>query len=239
MVKKYYQIILVVISSRSSIYDEMIKVYWNKYISYLKKNKINIKIIMLYGKNQNPSELNIDQDNIFESISSDSLVPGIINKTIECLRFINENYNYKHIIRTNLSSFFITENMLKISEVLEIENLYGGIGFIKNGVQCISGAGIWLSNSSSRFLVNNYEYNIKNSDPDDVLIGRIFNLSNNVKIENNLFKRKDFINNIYSFKNDLKDYVLYEHYHIRIKNINRNIDIKYMKELTKLLYEHL
>lgn len=83
------------------------------------------------------------------------------------------------------------------------------------------------------------KYNVSNSDPDDVLIGKIFSLWNKVEIENKLFKRKDFINNIYSLNNNLKENILLNHYHIRIKNNkNRSIDIKYLIELTKLLYEN-
>jgi hypothetical protein len=37
----------------------------------------------------------------------ENLHPGVLDKTIFGLEYINTTYNYKHILRTNISSFFI------------------------------------------------------------------------------------------------------------------------------------
>jgi len=58
-------------------------------------------------------------------ISLDNLIPGILRKTIMAFEYINNNY--KHIVRTNLSSFLIIDNLLESSNELRNDNLIASL----------------------------------------------------------------------------------------------------------------
>lgn len=105
---KYCNNIMLVIASRGEIYDYFIKYYWVPFIEYVNKTKniYELKIILLYG-NSDISDLSIPEENMLQFTDiEDNLIPGCLLKTIKAFEYIKNNYEYKKIIRTNLSSFF-------------------------------------------------------------------------------------------------------------------------------------
>ena len=72
-------------------------------------------------------------------------------KTIFGLEYINKTYSYKHILRTNLSSFFILDNLIKLNKSLPEANLYAGV----TTPHFISGAGFWMSKDIVEYILNN------------------------------------------------------------------------------------
>lgn len=227
-------IVMLVIASRSDIYDQMINKYWCYLIKYIKENNYSIKIYLLFGNNVKTDDLNLNDDDKLILNTPESYMPGILIKTIESFKIINNLYDYKHIIRTNLSSFFIVENILKISENLNDNNIYAGVNGIQpaQNIPFVSGSGFWLSRDIVNIILNNKNKLNKNL-VDDVSIGDLLSNINKSKLD-----RYDLTNGIEIFdkKKLIEDIIEKEHYHIRINSINKNLDIKYMKAFTELLY---
>ena len=229
-------IVMLVIASRSDIYDQMINKYWCYLIKYIKENNYSIKIYLLFGNNVKTDDLNLNDDDKLILNTPESYMPGILIKTIESFKIINNLYDYKHIIRTNLSSFFIVNNILKISAKLNDNNIYTGIEgtHIQDNKKIIfiSGAGYWLSRDNINYILNN-ENNLNINLIDDVSIGDLLSNINKSKLD-----RYDLTNGIEILdnKNLLKNIIKKEHYHIRINSINKNLDIKYMNSFTEILY---
>jgi hypothetical protein len=233
-----YKVILAVIASRSEVYDSMVEIYWKKMIEITEKRG-DIKIIMLYGSDQNVEELNIPNSNLFIGTQQDSVIPGIISKTIEAIRYINDNFEYKHILRTNLSSFFILDNLIKQSVALPKERCYSGVWYKFSEQVFGSGAGSWFSKDASEYLVehcHDYMWKIVN---DDILIGMIMD---KYKLPLIPLGRFDFTCDRYILDDEvecdkIKACLLADQYHVRIKNMNdRQMDLKYMAKLTEMFY---
>lgn len=231
-----YDLIIIIIASRSILYDELIKKYWIPFLNYINNKNIKINIFFMFGNNTPYMDLNIPKENIYISNIEESCVPGILIKTIETMNFVNKNFVYKHILRTNLSSFFILENLVKTSYLLPDTNLYAGVIGNLDNILFASGAGYWMSKDIVEKIIankNNIDYNIG----DDVAIGKLLH---SIKITP--LPRYNLIKNIF-YNDDKKSSILNEiiannHYHIRIKNTNNNIDIDIMTFYTLKLYKN-
>lgn len=227
-------LIILVIASDNEIYNNIINIYWKYLINYIEKNKIDIKVIFVYNKY--PENINIQKNNILCFNSEESYIPGILKKTINAFIEIQKKYKYNYVLRTNISSFFIIDNLLKIKKKLKPINLYSGFLGDYGDFQFVSGAGIWLSSDIIDIIINNNN-NLNYTLPDDIAIALLLksyhkkNLERFDIIYSNQFENKD-IENV--FQNIIKS----KHYHIRIKHdcdrINK--DIYYFKLFTNILY---
>jgi hypothetical protein len=226
-------IIILVVSSRGEIYDKLINNYWNNLIKFIKKCELSVKIIMIFGNDVKTDDLNIDFNSILILNTKENLIPGMLIKTLMSFEYVEKNYEYKHIFRTNLSSFLIIDELIKLSKKMDDKNIYAGVIGNCNRDLFISGAGCWLSRDNVNYILSNKK-NIDYSIIEDVSIAKL--MKNKIKTQ---LKRYDITNNIninnkkLLLNNIIKD----EHYHIRIKNpYNRHIDLDYMNEFTNILY---
>ena len=228
-----YEIILLVIASRGKIYDKLIKNYWIPFIKHSQKYK-EINIFLVFGSENKDGICNEIKDNELVFENTDDFIPGILIKTIRAFKLINDKYIYNKILRTNLSSFFIIDKMLKFSYSLPNTSLYAGfIGCYQNKKFC-SGAGFWCSKDTIEYILKNKD-NIDYDKPDDVSIGLLFKDSSLKACP-----RFDIINNvnISNKKKLLQNIISKDMYHIRIKNSkDRNLDILYIREFTDYLYK--
>ena len=233
-----YKVVLAVIASRGEIYDSFVETYWKKIIDISEKRG-DVKIILMYGCDQKAHELNIPEGNLFIGSKEDSFIPGIISKTIECLRYINKTYNYDHIVRTNLSSFFILDKLVNQGEALHKERCYAGVYYRHYNQEFCNGAGSWLSRRTSEYLVDSCHEYMWNIAPDDVVIGMIMD---KYGLKPQPLGRFDFTCNHYYLSEPSecerwKEELLKNHYHVRIKNENdRKMDVLYMVKLTEMFY---
>lgn len=225
----YIDLILLVIANTNGndYYKGFINEYWAKFIEYIENNGYNIKVFLLFGYGNKITSINVKETNIIiDNNTSETLYPGILHKTIFGLEYINNNYTYKHILRTNLSSFFIIDNLIKINKSLPDTNVYAGI--------CtstfVSGAGFWLSKDNVEYILNNRS-NINFNMMDDVAIGDL--LKHVTKTQLSRYDVSEFDEYI-----DVENILQYleNHYHIRIKSVNRNVDVITMKSLTEHFY---
>ena len=246
--KKNVDIIIGVIASRGNLYDNLVKEYWQHIINYANKNyNGKIKIYLMYGKEFDKNYFNyLNEKDLFVCNYKDSLRPGILKKTVDFMKYIDENYNCKQLFRTNLSSFLVLDNMLEVFKALDISNNYAGPYvdmkyIVKNHPlqkyvnYFISGSGIWFSKDIVKYILfnkNSINYNIH----DDVEIAKI--LENKTKglslLRLDILKEKSWISGektIYlNKKSDLNNIFFKsiliinkgKYYHIRIKAYNLN-----------------
>jgi hypothetical protein len=233
-----YKAIILVIASRSYIYDKIINSYWRKICDFVKeKHNYEIKILLLFG-NSITDDLNINSENILKFNRDESLIPGILQKTVDAFEYINKKYSYNVIFRTNISSFIILDNFLNLIDNFNFDtnkHIYNGVlgRYSDSDIIFCSGAGFFISYTTAQYIINN-KNNIDYTLIDDVAIGKLL-----FKIKKCKIPRFDIINNI---DNPNKIELLYNiiknnHYHIRIKNVNnRLLDVKYLSEFSSLLY---
>ena len=233
MKEKYQLVILVIASTCKSIYMDYINIYWKKIIQYIKKKNLSIKVILLFNKNKD--SIDIDSDDYLEFNYEENFIPGILKKTVDALEYVNKNYDYKHVLRTNLSSFFIIKNLLKKSNVLKNKKLYAGVENIytrmKSRPRFLNGAQIWLSRDTVGLILKKKDklnYNII----DDVSLGIFFSRNN--------IKRTKTIRYCYFLEDKGKKSwqrmnIINKHYHVRLKSFvkNRNNEINILKILCK------
>lgn len=173
-----------------------------EYFENLTKIKVAVLIITLRGQEQYENErrqwkkymnkyknvdcyfIECDGTEGFNTIYSkctESYVPGIFQKTILSLEKVGDNYDY--YIRTNLSSFFIIQNLLnKLENISQDVPYYSGAYCVQNdnnhnGTSWVGGFGIILNKKSRKVLLDNGKKDkyFKNTTPDDVLIGNVLN----------------------------------------------------------------
>ena len=147
----HYKVIFLILSSEDKdIYIEM------KKLSKLYFNLFNdIKYFFLEYKPDIADDI-IEIDNHLYLHGEESINPGMYNKTIKSMKYINNNYSYDYIIRTNLSTIWHMNNLYNLLNNLPKNNFAGG--FIPQGF--ITGTGLIISKDVARFLVNNQDNDI-------------------------------------------------------------------------------
>ena len=232
-IKTKYDIVFLIISSKNkNCYQEMKRLT----SIYMRKYAYNIKFFFVEGDPNIRVPMEVIDNNIFVK-DKETYSPGIFIKTVKALRYINDNYNYDYLIRTNASSFFNIENMLEYLSNLPKENY--AIGFTLNipvHGNFLHGTSTIITKDITYYLYNYNNFNLKIAD--DVLMSLILksqNITLNVLDETRL---QFLINNIYDESHPkilAEDNILY----YRVKNDNngnRDLDIMYFKFLLQKIY---
>ena len=216
--KNKFDLIILVIANNSGYYKQFIDNYWYPFINYVNKNHNNIKIFLLFNNKEECKDLSDNCPVIINPNNKpETLIPGVLEKTFYGLKYIQKNFIYKHVLRTNMSSFFIIKKTLEISKNLPPDNVYAGV--LSKKFNFISGAGFWMSCDTVQYILDNEE-NLNYNIIDDVAIG-------------NLMKKKKKINLsrydcppllIFNRSKIMDDIIKNKHYHIRMK---QNTSSKY------------
>lgn len=163
----YNIIILIIATDKPNYYLQMSNI-WKKYMN----THPQIKSYFIKGKIKNQSDdIYIDEENFtIHSNIDDSLIPGILIKTLKSINYIMQNFDFKYIYRTNLSSFL---NLPMLNNYAEKNNFnYGAIIGNYQGIQYASGCGFFISKETCKYLLENQHllnYNLY----DDVAIGQL------------------------------------------------------------------
>lgn len=159
----------------------------------------------------------------------ESILPGILTKTQKALNYINQKYEFKYVIRTNLSTFWNLNNLLEFEKKMPT-SFFGGFLPFKTFV---SGTGIIMSNNVSKYITP--LININSSTHDDVYISSLFPTREFVitDIENYNYIIEFLCSDDNNKISESSKNILY----YRIKNANRDNDIKMFYLLINKLYK--
>ena len=221
-----YQVIILIIASDNTDYYINMQNIWNLYMN----THPHIKSFFIKENKNIDNNLFIDYENNTINIKCESsLIPGVLIKTIESLKYIYDNYNFKYIFRTNLSSF-IDLNKLYLFTLNNSFNYAAVIGCYNN-IQFGSGAGFFLSRECVNYLINRDSIDYYKMN-DDVVIGKILTPIYPI-LSIGRIDILDFNNKLIT-NNEIKNTDIF---HYRCKNIN-NMDttVNNLKELHELIY---
>ena len=246
--KEYEAIVLIVASTDKQIYNEFKKI-WKKY----KDSNSNYKVFFVYTKNTAEGlDIDPDCDIIYDDLTENMTDPfNNINSFIKIqrsIKYINENYNYKYIVRTNLSTFWDFNNLDKIIEKLPTENVFYGppANCYVTGVPFICGAYIIMSKDVAQKVADSTDF--RRDLAEDVIIGNIIieknkinvtpPFNNNEGVHKNHELTKD---NLEIFFNQLETYKSEGVIFYRLKNGDDNtrmdVDVAAHKKLLKVIYD--
>jgi hypothetical protein len=221
--QKYKIIFLIITSKNNNIYYKLKRYLFMN----LSKYSYDINFFFIESEKNLNDSIVVNNHDIYIKCE-ESYTPGIFIKTIKSIEYINKNYDYDYLIRTNISSYFNINNIISYLEYLPKNNF--ATGFILNIPiynDFLHGTSIILTKDITHYLYLNY-HNFNLDIPDDVLISIILK-SMNIKLnkideELILF----LINNVYDENIYIPNNILY----FRIKNADiRDIDEKYFELL--------
>jgi len=228
--RKYDFIFLSVSDDSLPCYSEM-RQFAREYFSLYKEN---VKIFFIELKNDLECDVCEKDDYIYVK-GEECITPGMYIKTIKSMEYVNNNYDYDFLIRTNLSSFWNLKNLFTLKKSLPLTNFAGGF------IICelfISGTGIILSKDVCINLVNlGIDYHTMYHYNEDVYIGILLEYSLNISlcdINNFNYMLKWCIDGDANVAmNDIENVLYY-----RIKNdMDRTIDLQIFSTLYKFVYE--
>jgi len=224
---------IIVIASEGGVYEKFITDYWVPVINYIEEKKLNIGVKLVFN-NALPAFSTENKNFICYPEEDETLIPGITNKTMKAFRqILKEDSEVNYILRTNLSSFFIVENLLSVVKKLPSEKVYAGVVGDTNNF--VSGAGMMLSRDVVNYLLT-HEADInklKYEDIDDILFGKILSpVYTSIPLERyDITNEPIFIQD--SLENHYINILISENFHVRIKNNDRDIDIKIAEYLSR------
>lgn len=157
------QLIFLIISSNNDpCYNKMKEINQSNYDRF--KDKIKYFFIE-YNETIKKDVVESGHDLLIKG--KESFIPGIYDKTIKAIEYINNTYNYNYLIRTNLSSFWNIQNALQMSLNLPTSRFAGG--FTRLGF--LSGTCMIFSKDVSKII---YSRHIPNTTViDDVTISHV------------------------------------------------------------------
>ena len=211
-------LILIISSDTDPVYAEHRKVW----LSYMNSKK-EIECYFIQYRD-GPQAI---EGNTFWLKGKESF-PAIITKTLDSLDYFLKKDSYDFIVRTNMSSLWNFNALLKYLETLPKEKVYNGaIG--KNGsIPFVSGSGFIMSFDVAKLLIENRIIAESVKIIDDVDIGYALN---KLGIECSSGKRKD------CYYREMYDESTYDSsiYHYRIKWNNPNMRYEEVEVMQKLL----
>ena len=178
---KLPNILYVIIYNENVDYERKMKKILEKYVH-------KFSHITTYFVTMKPMDnFHMIQQNIIYINGNESLIPGILYKTIKALQILTLNHKYDYVIRGNISTIINLNKLAKILQVNDKTNIYGS-GFMHElgnidpmygitdftyfGIKYASGTNIILDKISLSYLLNN-ENNLDYNIIDDVAIGAL------------------------------------------------------------------
>jgi hypothetical protein len=231
------------------IYDQYILKYWKRLSEYIKLNHQNIKLYYLFG-DIDIDDLELPEEDVLKFNIKESY-DNIMLKTIEGLKYIQSNYDYDYVLRTNLSTFLHIDNFLKILQYLDTLNsneIYAGPLMINHEMKhkFISGTSmIYSRDSIENNLLKNYNTLDFTPYSDDFELGKLYKkkITDLTKYYDKLvyLSDYDYDKNEYNFSDDDKQKLVNnikekDLYIFRSKNYDRQFDVNLMEYLTNSFY---
>lgn len=216
------KIIILIIANHSPKYLKMHRI-WEKYI----KNHPNIHVFFIKSDPDIENDIVLDKENHTIYLKdTESLIPGIYNKTIASINYCLKTMEFDFIYRTNLSSFLDLNRLYEFFLSNKID--YGGYIGNHEGILFASGSGFILSREACSYLISN---TIESELPDDVIIAKILS----PKYSPQFIPRNDMINEHEYFSLPLD-----KSFHYRCKTSNEHINTcEIMNSLYSTIYQKM
>lgn len=234
--KKHKKVIIMVMSSNQPTFQTLentIKETWYN----LKNDDVEI---IFYKENNTYVTNNVvyEHPNLYLPCSDGYYSCG--QKTLLALEWVQKNYEFDYIYRSNLGAFINVKNLINFLEDKPKEKFYCGILGINNfllgeEIRFASGSGFFLSKDVVEIVLNSknlWNHNVI----DDVALGYVL-LKFNIKVDERAL-RKNICDGIESYQNGVEDLEFIpedEIYHIRLRSNNRILDVQNMIKIYKEL----
>lgn len=155
MSKPRYKAIILVLASHDWPIYHFFREMWRTYLDH----RSDIKVFLFYGKGSGLEPT--DHDLIFENIA-ESYKPGMAQKTLAAMEYINENFDYDFCIRTNISTFWDLDGLAKFLDTIPKENCFTGeIGIFPP--EFIGGQAMVMSRDIVQKMVENKDQVLANA----------------------------------------------------------------------------
>lgn len=170
----------------------MNKEIWKRYM------KCDTDILTLFictDEKLKNDEINYNENTHTLTVSGKhSIRPGLGEKFLKAIHFINENFNYKFLFRATLNTFIVFKYFKNILLNIEAKNVYYG-PIVFNSF--VSGCGILFSKDVIDIFINNSSYILNvlrtSNEYDDVFYAKFLNTFNIYPIESNSYCNIDFL----------------------------------------------
>ena len=164
------KLLVLIASDNHEVYIELQKLWKIQFNS-----NPDVTCYFLKGYPNLNNEVEIHGDTVWVRCIDD-FYSGILIKTVKAIKHLSSQYDY--VLRTNLSSFYIFENLIKTLETFSGKNCYAGIlGTVHNkdqpSIRFVSGCGFIISKDICESLPSEPSniWSINNPN-DDVCIGK-------------------------------------------------------------------
>ena len=237
MEKPYYRaIILVLASDNEPIYKAFKKIQE----TYMNENPL-VKFFFVYGAGTTFERQ--EYDLVYDDIKETHWAPWMTMKVIRAFEYIDSNFAYDYLIRTNLSTFWDLSLLLERLDTLPKNNcLSGRLGlfpppFVTGTSMIISDDLIPLIIKDQQLVNISYEKYVA----EDRMISEVFTNHCNVPIIQS-DQHIVIFENVQKFNYDeilkiIQQRIINRHDHFRLKNMyDRQIDIEIAKLLCQVIY---
>jgi len=161
-------LVLIIASDDREVYIELQKLWKIQF-----KSHEDVTYYFLKGYPNLNNEVEIHEDTIWVRCIDD-FYAGILTKTIKAIKSLVTGYDY--VLRTNLSSFYVFENLIKTLEKFPRKNCYAGILGMANHnppISFVSGCGFVMSKDICESLPSEPTTLWSTNHPnDDVSLGK-------------------------------------------------------------------
>lgn len=120
MEKKYYKAIILVLASDQT---ELLKEFKKVYEAYMNENE-HITVFFTYG--DGTSFIRQSYDLVYDDLKETVMTPWMTTKVIRAMEYIDKNYDYDFLIRSNLSTFWDLDALIKRLETYPKEKFFTG-----------------------------------------------------------------------------------------------------------------
>ena len=179
MEKPFYKCILLVLASN----DKPIYRYFKRaFESYMDRNP-SVKVLFTYG-NGIPFEPK-DYDLVYSDIGESYNTPNMALKTVRAFDYIDKNYRYDYIVRTNLSTFWILNKLLEKIDLLPKTRCIAGRMAIYPPPY-ITGTSMFISGDLIPLIVRDVDtaiYKTPKYTPEDRMICDYFTLNHGINVQ--------------------------------------------------------
>ena len=117
----HYRVIILVLSLHLNSLVINNRKVWHQYMHLDPK----IKVFLVYGNSFHGERL--ESDLVFMDIEEDNS-PGMLNKTVKAMEYIDQHYTYDFFLRTNLGTFGDFKKLKNYLDILPASLCYSGDG---------------------------------------------------------------------------------------------------------------